>query len=69
MTVSRSLKTKLPVGAAPDSKAVEAIGRTLKEHYASLVDAPLPEKLLELLARFEARDGVPEERGTRDAVS
>ena len=41
--------------AARDPKAAEAIGRALKAHYAELVDAPLPEKFLELLARFEAR--------------
>jgi Anti-sigma factor NepR len=69
MTEFHSVKTKLPVGAASDSKVAEAIGRALKHHYADLVDTPLPKKLVELLARFEARDGAPEERGTGDAVS
>jgi hypothetical protein len=38
---------------APDPKAAEAIGRALEKHYASLVEAPLPDKFVELLARLE----------------
>jgi hypothetical protein len=47
---------------------VEAIGRALKAHYSDLVDAPLPEKFVELLARFKDADQVPEPKGSRDAV-
>jgi Anti-sigma factor NepR len=54
--------------AARGPKAAEAIGRVLKAHYAELVEAPLPEKFLELLARFEARDRVPELNGPGDAI-
>ena len=68
MTVTRTSKTKAPNVSAPDPKAVEAIGRALKAHYADLVHAPLPEKFLELLARFEVADRTPEPKGSRDAI-
>lgn len=68
MTVARTSKTKAPDVAAHDPKAVEAIGRALKAHYSDLVDAPLPERFVELLARFEVVDRVPEPRGSRDAI-
>ena len=64
MTVTRTEK----IAAPPDPKAVQAIGRALKAHYAELVDAPLPEKFVELLARFEGADRVPNAEGTDDAV-
>jgi len=67
MTVARPSKTKAPNVAAPDPKAVEAIGRALKAHYTDLVHAPLPERFVELLARFEVADRVPEPKGSRDA--
>jgi Anti-sigma factor NepR len=68
MTVTRTNKTKAPSVAPPDPKAVEAIGRALKAHYADLVHTPLPEKFVELLARFEVADPTPEPKGSRDAV-
>jgi hypothetical protein len=68
MTVARTSKTKAPNVAAPDPKAVEAIGRALKAHYTDLVHAPLPERFVELLARFEVADRVPEPKGSRDAI-
>jgi Anti-sigma factor NepR len=68
MTVTRSSKTKAPNVAAPDPKAVEAIGRALKAHYAELVDAPLTERLVELLARFEVEDPIPEPKRGGDAI-
>jgi len=68
MTVARTSKTKAPNVAAPDPKAVEAIGRALKAHYTDLVHAPLPERFVELLARFEDADQVPEPKGSRDAI-
>jgi hypothetical protein len=68
MTVTRSRMTKAPNVAAPDPKALEAIGRALKAHYADLVEAPLTDRLVELLARFEGEDRVPEQKGTGDAI-
>jgi hypothetical protein len=68
MTVARTNKSKAPNVAAPDPKAVEAIGRALKAHYADLVHAPLPEKFVELLARFEDGDQAPEPKGGLDAI-
>jgi hypothetical protein len=68
MIISRSHKTKAPDVASPDPKAAEAIGRALKAHYADLVDAPLPDKFLELLARFETEDCAPGTKGSRDAI-
>lgn len=68
MSVTRTNKIKTPSVEAPDPKAVEAIGRALKAHYADLVHAPLPEKFVELLARFEVADGAPEPKGSRDAI-
>ena len=56
------------MGAAPDPKAVEAIGRALKAHYADLVDAPLPDKFVELLARFEVPEMRSRAEGNRDAI-
>jgi Anti-sigma factor NepR len=52
---------------APDPKSVEAIGRALEKHYASLIEAPLPDKFVELLARLE-REQVPLTPGSRDAL-
>ena len=68
MTVTRTSKATAPGAAAPDPEAVEAIGRALKAHYADLVHAPLPEKFVELLARFEASDRSPEPKGNGDAI-
>ena len=67
MTVART-STKPPNVPEHDPKAVEAIGRALKAHYTDLVHAPLPERFVELLARFEVADGVPEPKGSRDAI-
>ena len=67
MTVTRTT-TKAPSIAAPDPKAVEAIGRALKAHYADLVHAPLPDKFVELLARFELGDRVPGPKGSPNAI-
>jgi hypothetical protein len=64
MNVIRSNKIKAP----PDPKALEAIGRALKAHYAELVQAPLPERFAELLARFEVGDRIPEPKGSGDAI-
>jgi len=68
MDVTRTNKTEAPDTGAPDPKAVEAIGRALAAHYAALVQAPLPDKFAELLARLEVeeRDSAPQ--GRRDAL-
>jgi hypothetical protein len=55
------------LAAAPDPKSVEAIGRALERHYASLIEAPLPDKFLKLLARLE-REQVPPTPGRSDAL-
>jgi len=52
MDVTRANKAEEP--DTPDPKAVEAIGRALAAHYAALVQAPVPDKFAELLARLEA---------------
>lgn len=71
----RSMKKSDPVekptlnDAALDPKVLDTIGRALKAHYDDLVHEPLPEKLLDLLARLEKEDqrekSEPEEK--RDA--
>ena len=64
MNATRTKKTEAVDPAAPDPKAAEAIGRALEAHYASLVQAPLPDKFLELLARLERETGFPERKGS-----
>ena len=69
MNVIHANKTEEPEqSAAPDPKAVEAIGRALEAHYADLVKAPLPGKFVELLAQLEAQDRVSDAQGRRDAL-
>ena len=66
MTVTRTNKASGPAAASEgpsDAKAAVAIGRALKAHYSDLVQAPLPEKFVELLARFEAADRAAEPKG------
>jgi Anti-sigma factor NepR len=53
--------------AVPDPKALEAIGKALAAHYASLIDAPLPDKFVELLARLE-EGPVSQTKRRRDAL-
>ncbi len=68
MNAARTRKLE-PLGSAEaDPKAVEAIGRALTAHYSSLVEAPLPNKLVELLARLE-RDQASRTQGSPDALS
>ena len=52
----------------PDPNAAEAIGRALEAHYADLIQAPLPDKFLDLLARLESRDHVSKSKGSQDAL-
>jgi hypothetical protein len=68
MHVTRTNKTEAPDAAAPDPKALEAIGRALAAHYAALVQAPLPDKFAELLARLEIGEQDPAPQGRRDAL-
>lgn len=39
-----------------DPRIQEAIGRSLKAHYDDLVKAPIPDRLLVLLAELEAKE-------------
>jgi Anti-sigma factor NepR len=39
-----------------DQKIQDAIGRSLKAHYDDLVSAPVPDRLLVLLAELEAKE-------------
>ncbi|MGB7976988.1 MAG: NepR family anti-sigma factor [Roseiarcus sp.] len=73
MNAARVTKFEKP-GPGPDlpaesgTEAVQAIGRALEAHYADLVQAPLPDKFLQLLARLEDENGVPKVQGKRNAV-
>jgi hypothetical protein len=67
MNATRTKKVETLDSAAPDPKSVEAIGRALEKHYASLIEAPLPDKFVELLARLE-REHVPPTPGRPDAL-
>jgi Anti-sigma factor NepR len=73
MSVNR-LKNFEALGAAPDPKATpdpkaaQAIGRALEAHYADLIQAPLPDKFLELLARLNDGEQVSSPKGRLDAV-
>ncbi len=74
MNAARVTKFEKP-GPAPDlpteagKEAVQAIGRALEAHYADLVQAPLPDKFLQLLARLD-EEAAPAQtiQGKRDAV-
>ena len=68
MNVTRANKAMEREGAAPDPKAVEAVGRALEAYYADLVKAPMPAKFVELLAQLEAGDRVSDAQGRRDAL-
>ena len=67
MNATRTKKVDHLDATAPDPKSVEAIGRALEKHYASLIEAPLPDKFVELLARLE-REQVPPTPGRQDAL-
>ena len=67
MNATRTKKVETLDTVAPDPKSVEAIGRALEKHYASLIEAPLPDKFVELLARLE-REQVPPTPGRPDAL-
>jgi hypothetical protein len=54
--------------ATPDPKALEAIGRALEAHYADLVQAPLPGRFVELLARLDGGERISGAQEQRDAL-
>ncbi len=54
--------------AESGTEAVQAIGRALEAHYADLVQAPLPDKFLQLLARLEDDKSALKAGGKRDAL-
>ncbi|MBL8568113.1 MAG: hypothetical protein JNK84_03415 [Phreatobacter sp.] len=39
-----------------DARIQDAIGRSLKAHYDDLISAPIPDRLLVLLAELEAKE-------------
>jgi Anti-sigma factor NepR len=43
-----------PTCADDDHKVRDAIGRALEAHYVELVREPIPDRLLELLAKLES---------------
>jgi Anti-sigma factor NepR len=73
MNAARVSKFEKP-GPRPDlpaesgAEAVQAIGRALTAHYADLVQAPLPDKFMELLARLEDDKRASSVEGTPDAL-
>jgi hypothetical protein len=67
MNATRPKKAQPLDTPAADPKAVEAIGRALEKHYAGLVQAPLPDKFMELLARLE-REEDARTPGSNDAI-
>lgn len=68
MTPKEKTESEAQEVAAPDPKAVEAIGRALAVHYADLVQAPLPDKFMDLLTRLEVGGLVPAPKRRRDAL-
>ena len=48
----------LDAGQSPELDPVvqDAIGRAMRADYQSLVELPLPQSMLEILAKIEARD-------------
>ncbi len=58
---------ELPSEGALDPKVLETIGRALKAHYVELVEAPLPDKFVELLRRLEVEEQSAKARGRRNA--
>jgi hypothetical protein len=73
MNAARVTKFEKP-GPAPDlpaeagTEAVQAIGRALEAHYADLVQAPLPDKFLQLLTRLDDDKSGSKAQGKRDAL-
>jgi Anti-sigma factor NepR len=49
-----------------DQRVQDAIGRSLKAHYDDLINAPIPDRFLVLLAQLEAREGKALPNGEAD---
>lgn len=49
-----------------DPRVQESIGRSLKAHYDDLINAPIPDKFLVLLAQLEAQEQRASAGGTTD---
>lgn len=49
-----SLSPREPISADAGHKVQDAIGRALEAHYVELVREPIPDRLLDLLAKLEA---------------
>ena len=45
-----------PISVDAGQKVQDAIGRALEAHYVELVREPIPDRLLDLLAKLEAGD-------------
>ena len=56
MTNSRPIDETMLNRAAPDHRILETIGNALKAHYDDLLPAPLPQRILDLLARLEKEE-------------
>ena len=67
MSHSNSTRADKSGDAPLDTKVLDTIGRALKAHYDDLVKAPLPDRLLDLLARLEAKEREAEPQGEADA--
>jgi Anti-sigma factor NepR len=61
MNQAKPTDEKAPADAGLDAKAMEAIGKALRAHYDDLVNAPLPQRFHDLIARLGAdEDAAPE---------
>jgi hypothetical protein len=67
MNSTRTNKVEVLDSAEADPKAIEAIRRALEAHYSRLIQAPLPDKFVELLAQLEREEG-SRTQGSPDAV-
>jgi hypothetical protein len=68
MTKPKAAEMEGQGDGALDPKALEAIGRALRAHYDDLVQAPLPQKFIDLLTQLEAEEQLCEPQGRRDAA-
>jgi anti-sigma factor NepR-like protein len=68
MNATRTNKTEAPDAAALDPKALQAIGRAIRAHFADLVQTPLPDKFADLLSRLEVEERRPDPQERRDAL-
>jgi hypothetical protein len=69
MSHSNSTITRLRPEPPLDAKLLDAIGRAVRAHYDDIVKAPLPDRLLDLLADLEAKERKAGPTGDADAAS